>query len=201
MTTTTPLPVNRTPATRRHGRLRSVLGFTLTEVLLTATLASIVFAGVMSSFLFIGRSAVGLNNYAELERTARHGLEIFAQDTRQASDIVWLSPVRIILTVDGTGVTYGFDDKTQNFTRTVGANTAVLIDGITDFEFIGYSLTGSNVGVANDLKTASGRLQAGRVTKQLQLSLRSTRSTRTVATASNTVLSARYTLRNKRITA
>ena len=42
--------------------------------------------------------------------------------------------------------------------------------------------------------------QAAQVTKQLQISLRASRTTATVATATNTVLSARFILRNKHVT-
>lgn len=60
-------------------------------------------------------------------------------------------------------------------------------------------ITGDSVNTA-DLSTAAKREAASGVTKQLQIYLKSGRTSSTVNTATNTVLSARYILRNKRVT-
>jgi hypothetical protein len=51
------------------------------------------------------------------------------------------------------------------------------------------------------LNSSAERVAASSSTKQLQISLEASRTTRTVTTASNLVLSARYILRNKIVTA
>ena len=57
------------------------------------------------------------------------------------------------------------------------------------------------VGTPLPLTTAAELLAAGSSTKQLQISLEAARTTQTVASATNTVLSARFILRNKVVTA
>jgi ABC-type molybdate transport system permease subunit len=102
----------------------------------------------------------------------------------------------VSLAVDGASVTYSYNSGTGELSR----QGTVLISGITSFELIGYNITGALVSASADLSTAAGRTMAGKITKQLQISLSARKQSVTVATATNTVLSARYTLRNKRVT-
>ncbi len=196
MTTTTPSPAPDRPRSALSGRR----GMTLVEVMVAASLASFVLAGVVSTFLFLGRSGANINNYSEMESEARNGLEYFAQDTRQASDLYWNSADSVQLTVNSVAVTYAYDSAAGTFSRTVGGVTTNLVEGVSDFEFSGYMITGAAVSLA-DLSTAAKRKTASDVTKQLQVYLKASRSSVTVTTATNTVLSARYILRNKRVTA
>ena len=172
----------------------------LVEVMVGATLASLVLTGVTSTFLFLGRSSANISNYSEMETEARNGLEYFAQDTRQASDLQWNSASSVTLTVNGIPVTYSYSVANATFSRTDSSSTKVLVDGVSEFAFSGYMITGAAVNTA-DLSTAAIRDAASDVTKQLQVYLKASRSSVTVTTATNTVLSARYILRNKRVTA
>ena len=165
-----------------------------------ATLASLVLTGVTSTFLFLGRSAANISNYSEMETEARNGLEYFAQDTRQASDLQWDSASSVTLTVNGSLVTYSYSSANATFSRADSSSTRVLVEGVSEFAFSGYMITGATVNTA-DLSTAAKRDAASDVTKQLQVYLKAPRSSVTVTTATNTVLSARYILRNKRVTA
>ncbi len=178
-------------------------GFTLVEVLISAGIASFVLAGILTAFLFLGRSGANISNYSEMEAQARRGLEQFGQDARQASAITWNSAINITLTVNTDEVTYAYDAATESFTRQLGSgDVEPLISGISDasnFEFRAYKITGVEIDLS-DLSTAALRASAGSETKQLQISLSASRTSRTVAGATNTVLSARYVLRNKRIT-
>ena len=135
-----------------------------------------------------------------MEAQARQGLETFAQDTRQASDLDWLSDSSVELTVNGAAVTYTFDTGAGTFSRTSAGTTTALIEGISSFTFSGYMITGASVNLA-DLTTAVKREAASDVTKQIQIYVLASRSSSTVTTATNTVLSARYILRNKRVSA
>lgn len=191
MITTTP---SRAPERGRRRR-----GMSLVEVMVGATLASLVLTGVTSTFLFLGRSSANISNYAEMETEARNGLEYFAQDTRQASNLDWNSTTSVTLTVNGIAVTYNYDGSANTFSRRDATSNRVLVDGVSEFAFSGYMITGDAVNLA-DLSTAANRKAASDVTKQLQVYLKASRSSVTVATATNTVLSARYILRNKRVT-
>lgn len=190
-----------TISTRRTDR---AAGFTLSEVLIVATLSAFVLAGVLSAFLFIGRAGFNASSYSELEAQARRSLEIFAEDARMASDIRWDSAqsLTFVFAAGGTAVvTYAYDGDPASptyraFYRAEGDHPPasarrVLIHNVApDFAFRRYKLEQPGVLDAfatNDLET-----------KHIQLTLRAVRGTHG-AVATNSVISARYVLRNKRV--
>lgn len=187
MTTTTPSPTRR-PEARAAAR-----GFTLVEVLISAGLAGFILTGVLSVFLFLGRSGANVQNYNDMEAQARRALEFFAQDVRQASSITWNDTNTVTLVVDSAPVIYTYASAAKIFYRRTSTGTTALVSGITAFEFKGFNINGTELSLV-DLAAA------GRSTKQLQVSLSAARTSRTAATATNTVLSARFILRNKRVT-
>lgn len=168
--------------------------------MVSATLGTMILAAVLSMFIFLARSSANIINYAEMEAQARNGLEHFAQDTRQSSDVTWNSANSITLTIGATTVTYAFNSGSGELSRSTGGTTEVLLSGITTFTYSGYKITGASVDLS-DLSTAAKRASAGGVTKQIQIYIEAARNSTTVARATNTVLSARYILRNKRVTA
>jgi len=179
---------------RGNGSRRS--GFTLVEMMVGATLSGFILAGVLSTFLFMGRTGANIRNYSDMESQARRALEQFAQDVRQASAVSWTNDTTIVLTVDSANVTYAY--ASGAFTRATAAGTSTLLNGITTFAFKAYSITGIEItGIGTTTSLASANLN----TKQLQISLEAARTSTTVTTATNTVLSARFILRNKRVTA
>ncbi|MDA8528780.1 hypothetical protein N9K67_08305 [Opitutaceae bacterium] len=109
--------------------------------MISASLATVILTAVLSMFLFLGRSSANIINYAEMESQARRGLEFFAQDTRQSSDLAWNSTSSITLTVGASTIDYVFNSGTGEFTRTMGGVTTVLLEGITTFTFSGYKIT------------------------------------------------------------
>jgi Tfp pilus assembly protein PilW len=191
MTTITP---SRTEA--RPARIRA--GFTLVEILIGATMSTMILAGVLSTFLFLGRSGVNVQNYNDMEAQARKALEYFAEDVRQASAIAWSDSTTLTLTVNSASVVYTFSSSDKTFYRRDAAGTKALVTGVTQFQFKGYTITGAEI---TDLSTTAARASAGKVTKQLQISLEAARASKTVVAATNTVLSARFILRNKIVTA
>ncbi|MBI2518719.1 MAG: hypothetical protein HYV95_17730 [Opitutae bacterium] len=182
-------------------------GFSLTELIIAATLSGFVLAGVLSAFVFIGRSGFRTSSLSELENEARRGLEVFAEDARLASDIRWNNAQSITLTVPAsaaasTQVTYAYDSSSAgvtagSFYRLPGdadsaAPRRVLIHGLApDFAFKRYKL--EQPGVADN--SAASDLE----TKQIQLVLRAQRTSVATAGVSQSVVSARYILRNKRV--
>lgn len=180
-------------------------GFTIVELMIGASLASFILAGVLSTFLFLGRSGANVQNYNDMEAQARNALEYFAEDTRQASGVVWGSDSNTVsLTVGLNRVTYVYNPTNRNFTRTevvistsAVVSTRVLVTGITSFAFSAYNISGTSLPLA----TAANLTAANGTTKQLQISLEASRTNTTVVAATNTVLSARFILRNKRVTA
>jgi hypothetical protein len=160
-----------------------------------STLATFILAAVMTAFLFIGRSGSNLRNYSDMEGQARKALEQFAEDTRQASAVTWASGNSVTLVVNSSNVTWSFASGV--LTRTAGS-AQPLISGITEFGFQAFTINGAAI---TDFSTSAARVAANGQTKQIQISLEAARTTQTVTTATNIVLSARFVLRNKRVTA
>jgi len=200
-----------TPRTKSRARVAAGLvspkrlgggGFTLVEVLIAATLSTFVLAGVLSAFLFLARTSFRSSGYSEMEAEMRRGLDTFARDTRNATDVRWNGPQSITLTVDGGPVTYAYDstaasDTYRSFYRVPGDAASplartVLVRGVTpDFAFRRYKL--AQPGVTDNAANND------RETKLLALTLRAARTSIATAGASNSAVSARYMLRNKRV--
>lgn len=172
---------------------------------MAATLSVFVLAGVLSAFLFIGRTGLNASSYSEMEAEARRGLEIFAEDVRMASDVRWNSAQSLtLIRPPGAGsaaTTYAYDPdpssqtyrcfyRTESDDASSGERRVLMHDIDPDFSFKRFKLEQSGIvdaAASNDLET-----------KQIQLTLRAVRATHGAA-ASNTVISARYVLRNKRV--
>lgn len=179
----------------RHGA-----GFTLTEVLVSLTLATILLTATLSSFLMIGRSGINAANYSVSEAQVRRGIEEFSQDLRMARAIRWNSGTSITLTVPdnyastSNEVTYAYDPATvgataQTFYRKPGnaASTAavtVYVRGVTSFSFTRFNRL--NSAALTDAET-----------KRVQLTMNVRRTGSTLVAANTTLVSASYTLRNK----
>lgn len=191
MTTSTPSPAKR-PVCRR--------GFTLVEVLISAALMGFLLMGILTTFLFLGRSSANIVNYAEMEGEARKGLETFAVDTRQASELTWVTANTIDLVVGGVTVRYGYDTSTKSFYKTANGVTTKLITNVSAFEFRGFQVNSTTPVDVSDLTTVAKRALASNVTKQIQISMKAERKTMTAIGVTNSVFSARYILRNKKVT-
>jgi len=228
MTTTT---LSRVPDAARRGARR---GFTLVEVLISSSLAAFILTGVLTCFLFLGRSGANIQNYSDMDGQARRGLEQFAQDIRQASSITWNGPSDVTLIVDSQYIRYYYSTTapsgsslTGNFLyRTAPSGTApsipaspplstLVLSGITapvartsDTDtactplFRAYDINGNQLKYLEYASpSATDLTNGGKTTKQLQIALEAARVSRTAARATNLVLSARYILRNKQVTA
>jgi hypothetical protein len=169
--------------------------------MISATLGALLLAAVFAAFLFMGRSGANLQNYADMEAQGRRAIETFAQDVRMAKNAEWKSARSLTLTViTSAGAdqerTYTYDPVASTFTRITPTGTTILLTGISEFVFTAYQIDTTAI----DL-TTTALADASKVTKQVQISLSTVRSTRTVADATNSVISARFILRNKRVTA
>jgi type II secretory pathway pseudopilin PulG len=178
---------------------RRAAGFTLVELMVAAGLSAVVLAAVLSTFLFLGRSGANIQNYSDMESQARKGLELFAEDVRQASAITWTSAEQITLTVNAAAVVYVYSSANGTFSRVDASSNRVIVSGIAagTFKFRAFNVAGAELPLTN----AAQLTAATSSTKQLQISLEASRKSRTVAAATNTVLSARFILRNKIVTA
>ena len=175
--------------------------------MIAASLSSLVLAGVMSAFLLIGRTGYNATGYSELSHETGNALDVFAGDARQACDLHWNNAQSITLTLPTatnatTQVTYAYDASLQSptygcFYRVAGdasskAARKTLVHNVSaDFAFQRFKLEQSGVAdntAANDLET-----------KQIRLTLRSSRTGATTVAANHAAVSASFILRNKKV--
>jgi hypothetical protein len=188
---------------RRKSSLRSEAAFTLSEVIIASTLSVFVLAGVLSAFLFFGRTGLATGYYQAMETELRHGLEIFSEDVRMATDIRWVNAWHITLSVPGADgavhpVAYAFEPSQEGGgtghlyrIHESGRRELLVHDVSSDFAFQRYKL--EQPGRVDN--TAGNDLE----TKQLQISLRTQRVTVGGPTSTQAAISARYLLRNKHV--
>ena len=196
--------MDSTTTTTRSLRNRA-RGFTLVEVIIAATLGSILMAGVLSSVLMIARSGYLLNNYIDMEREARTALETIAVDARITEKISWhraseTSPLTGITLTPPSGdlkaVRYDYNSADGTLVRTEAGKSRVVVSGIQSLTFSAYKYAdATGIEMINPASTATASLNG--VTKMMQISLSSLRSRSTLVDATNNVVSARYVLRNK----
>lgn len=193
MTTSTP---RVDPPARRHAAARRA--FTLTEVLIGASLSAFILAGIFSTFLLLGRTGLNASAYAEMNSRLRVAIERFDHDVRLASGVRWQDERNLTLVFpDGRGpdVAYAFvpvaaPSAPGRFVRqAAGAPAETLVDNIApDFSFRRYRLPagyGADAPAVNNLET-----------RQLELRLRALRPGAAAPSASQMALSARCALRN-----
>src|SRR5581483_1356878 len=107
------------PERRRRG------GFTLAEVMIGASLGSVVLLGVLTTYLMLLRSGVSASNYSVMESQARRAFEQFGIDARMssgvASTLTGAVVTKVTLTVpnnynsNSNKVTYAYDSTNQWF--------------------------------------------------------------------------------------
>jgi Tfp pilus assembly protein PilW len=167
-----------------------------------ASLGSIVLLGVMTTFLMLGRSGARLSNYQDMEMQSRRTLEEFAQDVRMASAITTNSASSVTLTVtdnyasNGNQVTYAYGTVTIGGTTYTNAfyrrpgNTSstaaatLLMRNVTTCTFNRYDRLGAST--TSDSST-----------KRIELSLKSSITSATTATATENAIGSTYVMRNK----
>lgn len=183
-----------------------IRGFSLPEVIVASALSGLVLSAVLSTFLFIGRTGLRSASYSTMEAETRRGMAAFARDVRRATAIQWNGPQSLVLTMPGDSnarVTYAYEPGESgsapgNLVRldsTPGADQPrqILIHRVSrDFAFRRYKLErvgAEDLPAANDLET-----------KQVQIVLRTVAVTGdSTAGATQSAISARFVLRNKRV--
>ncbi len=132
-------------------------GFTLFEVMMVTLISAFVFSGVLSAYIFLGRSLARQVNAESLESRTRLALYWFTRDVSSASTITANEPgagttgTRITLTVPGVGtITYALDWSggagKGMLSRQVGSGpTLTLLNNLTSFSFGYYDPAGNTV--------------------------------------------------------
>jgi Tfp pilus assembly protein PilW len=165
----------------------------MVELIVAATLSGIILTGVLTTFIFFSKSGVRMARYTDMEANARDALGRFAQDARQAQEITWVSAQSLRLTVDTTIVTYTYNSSAKTLTRTVAGTTEVLVRRIVGFQFTAYTIDMTALNLGSNLSTAAA------ATKMVQMDIDLSESSSAVGVTTSQILSARYVLRNKKV--
>ncbi len=198
--TTTIAPFNRVR--------RSRSAFTLTELMLVMTLTVILTGAIFAAFGFVMRGSFAIANYSDMTSEGRRGLEVFARDVRQAADIIEFSEESLTLYLnpledDPYLVTYRYNESDRTFEREQDGEVQVLMRDIrrasgsqleAPFRFRRFKVVRTPDG-DDEANLAMNHLE----TKQLQLQLSMVKRVLARDT-SEKVVSARYVMRNKKVT-
>jgi Tfp pilus assembly protein PilW len=170
----------------------------------------------MTTFLMMGRTGQLAQNYTELEVEARKALETFSRDARMAYGVSsgWGNSTVTFMIPDSsenrTSISYyaryTFDDTAKTFSRQVLNSSGVAVGNattlVTKVEHINsnpYLRYFKYVGATTGYSSGYGTNYAASTTevKQVELNFIARRTTTTVSSATDKVLSARFILRNK----
>jgi prepilin-type N-terminal cleavage/methylation domain-containing protein len=186
--------------------LRGRRGFTLVEILISASIGSFILAGVLSAFLMVVKSGVRVSNYSMMETQTRRAFERMGIDVRMANAFVSNYTGSVItsftLTIPSEDltsqreVTYGYDttDATNaKFYYRAGTPSAwtgdavILVSNVTSLTFLRYN--SSDVLIPASTTSDSG-------VKHIQVSISVSRATTGVAAATQVIRSSAFTIRN-----
>ena len=161
-----------------------------------------ILAGILSTFLLIGRTGLNAAAYSEMNGKLRIALERFSRDVHLATDLRWTDQRRLTLVLPadlGSSVTYAYEaapDGTSpgRFIRQIpGAAPETLVGGVSpDFAFARYRLP---VTAWDEPPIATNDFE----TKQLEVRLRAIRPGAQTPAVSQLATSARCLLRNKAV--
>jgi prepilin-type N-terminal cleavage/methylation domain-containing protein len=118
-------------------------GFTLVEMMIAVGVFSVASIALGTLFMFSIRSFGQMLNYAELDAQNRHAVDILTREIRQAQFVRTFinsaqSSSLTLLTGGNYDVTYTFDGNNKVMTRTVGANSEILLSNCTILNFSCY---------------------------------------------------------------
>jgi prepilin-type N-terminal cleavage/methylation domain-containing protein len=133
----------------RGGRRARRRAFTLTELMIALSLSAIVFAAVLSSFLFMGRNLTRLVNFQEQEVDSRRAIRLFTGDISAASALTAATATALTVTKTTVGgdvtVSYAYDSGAGTVTRTESGIGQTLLTGVTAFDIVYYSEAGTEL--------------------------------------------------------
>ncbi|HUR60618.1 MAG TPA: hypothetical protein VM029_23050, partial [Opitutaceae bacterium] len=117
--------------------------------MVAVSLCAIVFAGILSAYLFVGRNLTRLVNFQQQEVQSRRALRQFTQDLSAAIQLTTATSSQIALTkptASGTTtVSYLYSSGSGTLARTDTAGTQTILRGVTSFALSYFNEAGSTV--------------------------------------------------------
>lgn len=108
-------------------------GFTLVEFLVSSGIGAIFFAVIGSLIYYSAWCFVAMANYAMLERSSRHALDLMSREIRQAGDLVQWSPTEVVLVYTNGNLRYAFQNR--ELIRELGGAKEVLLNEVDNGRF------------------------------------------------------------------
>jgi len=182
-------------------------GFTLVELIIAATLGTMVLAGVLSCFLLLVRSGVRVSNYSTMETQTRRAFEQLGIDARMANGFLsdrssgaissFTLAVPDINNKNYRTVTYGYETDPTDSTKkqffyvpgssaTATTGKIVLIGKISNVAFARYDKDDVLIGISSN-DTA---------VKHIQVQVSVKRTGVGVADSTQVIRSSAFTIRN-----
>ena len=172
-------------------------GFTLIEVIIAMSLGLLILSSVLTSTLLVARSSLSLVTYVDLETKARRATELFARDAREASHITGITSASdrnnitsLTFTIPRTTpevIYYNYDPSSKTLFRTVNGSKTALLDSVISVKFTPYKI--HDPAKPNNFSVSDAE------TAQIQLNLLARKTS--IFQATNTIISAKYILRNR----
>jgi prepilin-type N-terminal cleavage/methylation domain-containing protein len=184
------------------GRQPGAGGFTLVELMIAMSLAGLVLAAVLGTYLQLIRSGLQLSRHAEMESQARIALETLGNDLRNSKSLIWHSDTDITLTVvasDGSTseVTYAWTPGSQSLFSVPGGSSASNTGRRYLATKVPQSFNG-NAGLRfRRFDRDNAPAASDQLTKRIQVDITLVRDTPTVLPVVSHTLSAGFILRNK----
>lgn len=101
-------------------RPSSLVGFTLVEVLIGSSLAAVLMASILSTYLYIGRNLARLSSYQALETESRKALAYLSRDFSLAQTVksgTTPTGTAVTLVLPSGDVTYTYDSTARSLRR------------------------------------------------------------------------------------
>lgn len=173
-------------------------GFTLVEVLVAMFVTSIIMASLGSSFILLSKNFFAVGNYVDLSAQSRNSLGYFGRDMRMTANVYQAETTDVdgdgkieldidIMTPGGTqGITYVYDTATDEFTRTTGGVTQVLLKDCTALTLTFFDINGNKTNSLNSIK----KVQLDAITRRFVKSVENT----------DQLITSTYMMRNRNVT-
>jgi len=119
------------------------------ELMVASGISAIVFAGILSAYLFVGRNLTRLVNTQHQEVESRRTLGRITQDVSAAVQLTTATATNLALTKQVSGTTtpvsYSYSSGNGTVTRTDSSGTQTLLNGVTAFAINYYDASGNAV--------------------------------------------------------
>ncbi len=116
--------------------VRSILGATLVETLMTVGIAGVLMAVLASLTMFSGRSFLAFFNYADLNDRNRITMDTMTRDLRECNRVTACTATRLdIQDSDGTTITYNYSAGARTLTRSQNGVSRTLVTGCDTLTF------------------------------------------------------------------